>query len=223
MSDPKPIRVRYQTLEFGDVDIHVRTLRDNQQFADDDGEAERLGISSAAWPLFGVVWTSGEVLARFMNDYDIDGLRILEFGCGIGLTTLLLNQRSADITATDHHPSVGDFLEQNVVLNLGRPVPFIRTGWADGEAGLGLFDLIVASDVLYEAAHVELVSAFIDQHAKPTCVVVIVDPGRGQQGRFGRAMAGRGFVHDDVQVRHEELVTGPFKGRIGRYIRTEPG
>ena len=53
------LRFRYQTLEFGNADIHVRSLRDNQQFSDDDDIALKLGISSATWPLFGVVWASG--------------------------------------------------------------------------------------------------------------------------------------------------------------------
>jgi hypothetical protein len=35
-------------VEFGREDIHVRSLRDNQQFADPDGEAADLGISSAS-------------------------------------------------------------------------------------------------------------------------------------------------------------------------------
>ena len=56
-----PVRVRYQTIEFENLDVHVRSLRDNQQFSDPLGEAEALGISSAQWPLFGVVWPSGEV------------------------------------------------------------------------------------------------------------------------------------------------------------------
>ena len=58
MSSP---RIRYQTIEIKDIDIHVRTLRDNQQFSDDDEIASRLGISSAMWPLFGVIWASEEV------------------------------------------------------------------------------------------------------------------------------------------------------------------
>ena len=45
------VRFRYQTLEFGDVDIHLRTLRDRQQFDDPGGVAEALGISSATWPV----------------------------------------------------------------------------------------------------------------------------------------------------------------------------
>ena len=37
MSSP---RVKYQTIEFDNTDIHVRSLRDNQEFSDDDGIAE---------------------------------------------------------------------------------------------------------------------------------------------------------------------------------------
>jgi len=60
-----PLRFRYQTCEFGEHDIHYRSLRDKQQFEDINGEAEALGISSACWPIFGVLWPSGEVLARY--------------------------------------------------------------------------------------------------------------------------------------------------------------
>lgn len=102
------VRLRYHTIEFGELDIHLRTLRDNQQFSDDEGEAEALGISSAFWPLFGIVWDSGNVLAHLMVEYEIVGLRILEVGCGIALASLVLNHRLADITATDYHPYPGD-------------------------------------------------------------------------------------------------------------------
>ena len=94
------VRLRYHTIEFGELDIHLRTLRDNQQFSDDEGEAEALGISSAFWPLFGIVWDSGNVLAHLMVVYEIVGLRILEVGCGIALASLVLNHRLAGITAT---------------------------------------------------------------------------------------------------------------------------
>jgi len=41
------LRVRYQTIEFADADIHLRTLRDNQELSDELSEAIALGISSA--------------------------------------------------------------------------------------------------------------------------------------------------------------------------------
>jgi len=40
------MRIRYSMIEFKEFDIHVRTLRDKQQFFDPEGEAEKLGISS---------------------------------------------------------------------------------------------------------------------------------------------------------------------------------
>lgn len=213
------MRVRYQTLEFGTVDIHIRSLRDKQQFEDIDGVAESLGISSAVWPLFGVVWASSEVLAHLMSRHDIKGLRILEVGCGIALSSLVLNHRHADITATDYHPEAGAFLEKNVALNEGDSIPFVRTGWADAKSALGEFDLIIGSDLLYERSHVELLAHFIDQHARPHCDVILVDPGRGHHACFSKKMVATGYSATQSKAAHPDLLTQPFHGRILRYHR----
>jgi len=125
------LRFRYQSIEFGNTDIHIRTLKDNQQFSDPSGIASELGISSANWPLFGIIWASGEILANLMFDYDIEGKKILEVGCGIALASLVLNNRLADITATDYHPEAQNFLNENTKLNHDKDIPFVRTNWND--------------------------------------------------------------------------------------------
>jgi len=213
------LRVSYQTIEFGDADIHLRTLRDKQEFLDAEGIAEKLGISSAQWSLFGVVWPSSEVLAHLMSDFAINNKRILEIGCGIGLTSLMLNQRNADITATDYHPEVESFLEQNVALNKGETIPFVRTAWADELSGLGEFDLILGSDLLYEDEHADLLSRFINQHAKPNCEVIIVDPGRGRHARFSKMMVKLGYTHSQSKPLQTDYLTKEFKGQILSYVR----
>jgi ETFB lysine methyltransferase len=222
------LRVRYQTIEFDDVDIHVRTLRDACEFRDDQGEAEALGISSATWPLFGVLWISGRVLAHVMSVHDVEGKRVLELGCGIGLSSLVLNHRRANITATDYHPEVEGFLRQNVALNGGRAIPFVQTGWDDSVSALGLFDLIIGSDLLYEDEHIDALSGFIDQHARATCEVIIVDPGRGQSARFSRTMEGLGYTPGGHTPEDLERLAclgdlddeaKPFRGKILHYAR----
>ena len=213
------LRIRYQTLEFDNVDIHVRTLRDKQQYDDVDGAAEELGISSASWPLFGVVWSSSEVLAHLMFEHNIADKRILEVGCGIGLSSLVLNHRRADITATDYHPEVEEFLLRNVELNKGEAIPFVRTGWADEDSGLGKFDLVIGSDLLYEGDHVGLLSGFIDQHAKPQCEVILVDPGRGYHARFSKEMIRLGYAHSQSKPVNADYLEQPFRGQILRYCR----
>lgn len=213
------LRIRYHTYEFGDEDIHVRSLRDNQQFEDKHGKAEEAGISSALWPLFGVVWPSGEVLAHLMTDFDIAGKRILEVGCGIGLTSLVLNQRNADITATDYHPEAAGFLELNTELNQERTIPFVQTDWQAKSDALGKFDLVLGSDLLYETEHIELLSEFIHRHTKSQCEVIIVDPGRQQHARFSKKMIKLGYSHSQSRPENTTYLDKPFKGQILRYSR----
>ncbi|MBF0281416.1 MAG: methyltransferase domain-containing protein [Zetaproteobacteria bacterium] len=207
------LRLRYQTVEFNHHDIHVRSLRDNQQFSDPMGIAEDLGISSAQWPLFGVLWDSGVVLAHFMDNYDTHNKRVLEVGCGIGLSSLLLNQRHDDISATDYHPDAAVFLQANTELNHGRDIPFERNDWAEDDSTLGTFDLIIGSDLLYEVEHIPLLSTFINRHANTHCDVIVVDPGRGNHAKFSKAMVALGY-------RHSQHKPDGFSGQIIQFHRS---
>ncbi|SEQ14009.1 Lysine methyltransferase [Amphritea atlantica] len=213
------VRVRYDTHEFDNVDIHLRSLRSNQEFEDEDGQAEALGISSASWPLFGIVWPSGQVLAHHLFQTNFRDKRILEVGCGIGLTSVLLNHLRADITATDYHPEAEGFMQHNTDLNDDPRVPFVRTGWADQQTDLGLFDLIIGSDLLYEDEHVQQLADFICQHSRPQGQVILVDPGRGRHARFSRAMAEAGFSLLAERPQQPDFLIAPFKGVILSYFR----
>ncbi|RRJ83014.1 class I SAM-dependent methyltransferase [Aestuariirhabdus litorea] len=216
MSSP---RVRYQTLEFGQIDIHLRTLRDNQEYSDPLGRAARLGISSAQWSLFGVVWPSGVVMSHYLLDHDLDGKRILEVGCGIGLSSLLLNRLSADITATDYHPEAEQFLNANTDLNQDQRIPFRRMDWKETQSSLGEFDLIIGSDLLYEEGHARLLAAFIDLHAAQACSVILVDPGRGNHNKFRKQMALSGFACERQPLEDTSYLEKQFKGTLSLYSR----
>ena len=212
-------RVSYKTHEFDDVDIHLHTLRSKQEFFDKNKAAEKLGISSAAWPFFGLVWPSGLVLAHYLFKYDVGDKRILEVGCGIGLSSLLLNHLKADITATDYHPEAEAFLIKNTALNQDPEIPFVRLDWGNLQSQMGKFDLIVGSDLLYEDQHVDLLASFIQRHCKPQCEIILVDPGRGRHARFSKKMAALGFLHDISKPRNVDYLDKPFKGVIVHYSR----
>lgn len=214
------LRYRYQTTEFDGYDVHYRTLRDRQQFEDIDGEAEALGISSATWPLFGVVWPAGEVLAHLMLNYDINKRKILEVGCGVGLASLVLNERLADITATDNHPSADAYLQHNVSLNNGRKIPFMRRNWDDCSLEIQAeFDLIIGSDLLYESSHAKSLSAFIERYALPTCEVVMIDGGRGHGGKFNKCMTALGYSHQQLKMADSVTLPDGYKGKINQFKR----
>lgn len=214
-----PLRFRYQTLQFGDLELHVRTLRNQQQYADTDNEAARLGISPETWPLFGLIWASGTALAELMLTQDVSDKRVLEVGCGIGLASLVLNHREADITATDIHPEADGFMQENTRINQDRSIPFTRTSWSDGDTGLGKFDLIIGSDLLYERSHVIPLSNFIDQHAGEECEIILVDPGRGHHANFSKRMVELGYTHSQARTATGKENDELPRGRVLTYRR----
>lgn len=214
------LRYRYQTMEFGEHDIHFRSLKDRMQFSDDLGEAELLGISSANWPIAGMVWPSEEVLALLMADYPTENRRILEVGCGIGLASLVLNERLADISATDIHPSSGDNLQHNTQLNNGRHIPFYRTAWEDTPGNhLGTFDLVIGSDLLYERQHAKNLTLFLQQTLMPKCEFILIDANRGHSAKFRFRMQELGFVCTRLDAILPVTEPGKYKGSILRFRR----
>jgi len=214
------LRYRYQTLEIGEYDIHFRTLRDRRQYNDDLGEAKLIGIPSAQWPFAGVVWPSEEVLAQLMTFYQIENRQILELGCGIGLASLVLNERQADIFATDIHPCSEHNLQYNTQLNNGRHIPFLRTAWEDTpKKHFGPFDAIIGSDLLYEQHQAKKLAWFIQQMAKPKCEVLVVDANRGYCPDFRFRMQELGFDCKKLDAILPFTKPDRYKGSIFRFRR----
>jgi predicted nicotinamide N-methyase len=215
-------------------DLIIRSLLDRQQFADDDGEAQRLGISSATWPLFGLLWPSGAHLAARLAARPVRaGERILEVGCGLALASLVGHRRGADITASDCHPLAERFLLQNIALNLLGPLKYRHGHWAAPAAApdsldapgerarvRGVFDLIIGSDVLYERDAGAALAGFIGRHAAPAAEVWIVDPDRGNRPQFNRLMAGLHFRLGEERLDCVSSAwAAAYKGRLLSYRR----
>ena len=215
-------------------DLTIRLLLDKQQFSDPHGEAERLGISSAMWPLFGMLWPSGAHLAARVALRPVRaGERILEIGCGLALASLVAHRRGADVTASDCHPLVEEFLIENLRLNNLTPLKYRCGHWSDPQvvstphhtsatanAVEGQFDLIIGSDVLYERDVSATLAGFIARHSSPGAEVWIVDPDRGNRPAFNRQMAAQGFGMSEERLSTEATADSPaYKGRLLIYRR----
>ncbi|MET1161487.1 MAG: methyltransferase domain-containing protein [Pseudoxanthomonas sp.] len=213
---------RLLTVRLGGHDYRIRALSDLQQFADPTGRAQRAGISSSLWSLFGQVWPSGRVLAEAMSNFDVAGKRILELGCGLGLSSLVLAQRGADVVASDHHPLAESFLAYNAGLNNLPAVTYRDLPWTTPDITLGSFDLIIGSDILYERDHAAQIAEMMLRHANPDAELLVTDPGRGNSGPFTRAMAAQGYEVTELRSRFDEKDCEPFRGRLLSYRRGTP-
>ncbi len=203
--------------------VRVRTLLDRNQLEDGAGEFVD-GVSAASWSLSGVVWPSGMALAQLMTKYDVDGKRILEIGCGIAVPSLVLSQRGADVSATDNNAAVRRFLNDNVERNGGSAIPFTCAEWSQSERDtrLGRFDLIIGSDVLYEPDHAADLCAFLEAHATESAEFLMVDPRRGNVGKFSKRMKARGYLVEELPAPTDPETSAPYQVRIVRFRRNNP-
>lgn len=236
-----PIKKPYKTIRQqihipGIALLEIKTLKDRMQFFDPSGSAERLGICSAAWPLFGMLWPSGMQLAVKMAKREVNsGERILEIGCGLALASLVAHQRGADITASDRHPLAYHFLRKNLQLNQLNLMPYRHGQWgvqvAPNLNDTGAppisdkYDLIIGSDLLYDPSGPVDVARFIDACANSKAQVWIMDPNRGYRNQFSKKMAEYGFrLTEDKKVHHEHafdlnLEPQSYTGRLLIYNR----
>lgn len=214
---------RFIDLPIGEHMYRLRVLSDAQQFYDPDGHCARLGISDAQWGMFGQAWAAGQTLAQAMHGFEIGGKRILELGCGIGLASLVLQRRGAQVIASDAHPLTEVFLAYNAALNALPAVHYRQLDWDVPLPTLGLFDLIIASDVLYERGQAERLAEVISRHAMPMAEVVLTDPGRGNAARFTRLLHDQGFHQDSQDTPPSRGDGPPSRERLLHFRRAAPG
>lgn len=211
--------LKQETITVNNIDYLIRSLKDRQQYDARDQSAAALDISSAAWPLFGVVWPASRVLAAIVSKFELKNRRVLEIGCGIALSCIVLHKMGVDITASDYHPLTKEFLDENILLNNLPPIKYLTGNWEMTTSLLGKYDLIIGSDVLYERAHSESVSRFIDKHSSTNVEVIIVDPDRGNGSAFTKRMIALGYIHSFKHFNVQGSDSTDCKGRILHYQR----
>jgi predicted nicotinamide N-methyase len=133
-------------------------------------------------PYWAELWPAATALAEALPD--VAGLRVVELGCGLGVTSLVAAAKGAEVTATDWSEDAVELLRRNAGRNglvVRAEVRDWREPWAER------FDLALAADVLYERRNVEPVLARLRELA-PVALVGLA--GRPYEGEFLRR-AGR--------------------------------
>lgn len=133
-------------------------------------------------PYWSVLWRSGVALGRELSVQQLDGLRVVELGCGIGVPSLVASRSGASVLATDESAEALELLARNAWLN-GLDVETAQVDWASPAPLLARapFDLVLAADVLYERASVAQLLELLPQLAPR---VLLADPGRPAADAF---------------------------------------
>ena len=150
-------------------------------------------------PYWAQLWPAGQVLAEAVLTTDaLAGQRVLELGCGLGLTAAAALVAGADLLAVDCEPDALAFAAYNVRALAGVSLVTKLGNWRGPAPGAWLeppYDVVLAADVLYERRDVAAA-----RHARA--------PAAGA-GRL--ALAGRAATRGRWPLRGAAV-----RGRVGR-------
>ena len=152
-------------------------------------------------PYWADIWPSSHALAERVARLDGAGKRAIELGCGLGLVVSAAARAGFEVLATDYYDDALEFARVNAWRNAGAVIATRHVDWRRFPGNLGTFDLVLASDVLYERAYAPLLAdAFSDTLAKGG-VVLLADPGRVGREEFLSLCGPRGlYVREAEEV-----------------------
>jgi predicted nicotinamide N-methyase len=144
----------------------------------DDGAVEWAPLA----PYWAVLWRSGVALARELDREALNGMRVVELGCGLAVPSIVASRAGAEVLATDSDAEALELVAANARAN-GVRVETAVLDWArpDELVSRAPFDLVLAADVLYERASVALLLALLPRLAPEAWVA---DPGRPAADAF---------------------------------------
>ena len=154
-------------------------------------------------PYWADVWPSTRVLAARLLSERGEGRRLLELGCGSGVAAVAAARAGFAVTATDYYEDALRFTRANVWRLAGRPCETRLVDWRAMPADLGRFDVVAASDVLYERPYADLVARAIAATLARGGVAYVTDPGRIAAPAFVEAAVALGL---DVREPEEDVL-----------------
>jgi predicted nicotinamide N-methyase len=133
-------------------------------------------------PYWAELWPSGLALARHVAGLDLDGWKVLELGCGLGLPALAAALRGAEVLATDWAEEAIELLQRNTERN-GVFLRAARVRWSEPEPLLRAapWDLVLGADLLYEVRNLEQLAFLLPALCGE---VLLAEPGRPHAKEF---------------------------------------
>jgi predicted nicotinamide N-methyase len=191
-ADESKLRRRFRVIETN-VEIAGRALSILHPESAEDLIDERDFDLDERLPYWAELWPSARVLAEHGSAMTGAGRSLLELGCGSGLVATSASLAGFKVTASDYYEDALRFARVNVKRNGGRSARGLLLDWRNLPTRLGRFDVVVASDVLYERPYGPLVARVLDATLTPAGVAYLADPGRVGRADFIRALGPLGL------------------------------
>ncbi len=161
-------------------------------------------------PYWAEPWPSSFALARHLVSSEslLGGganRRLLELGCGAGLVAAAATLAGFDVTASDYYEDALRFARVNAWRATHRAIETMHLDWRALPELMPRYEVVIASDVLYERPYAELVARTLARTLAEGGVAVVADPGRMATPAFVEACPIVGLrIHQARRLSYEE-------------------
>jgi predicted nicotinamide N-methyase len=171
-------------------DLRLLRPRDAEALLDEDAFAREEFL-----PYWAELWPSSLALARTLAGRALRGARTLELGCGLGLPSIAAALAGGRVLATDWSPDAVRATAANAERN-DVHVETLRCAWGEADAivARGPWQLVIASDVLYERRNVDQLLELFPRLVDERGLVLLADPGRAPSERFLLKAVDEGWI-----------------------------
>ncbi len=149
-------------------------------------------------PYWAELWPSAVGLARYVSQQlSLEGKSALELGCGLGLVGVAAALQGARVLFTDYEVDALQFARHNARENGCPRMQFRLVDWFQ-PALRRRYDVILASDVIYEARNFGPLVMLLQRYLSRGGYAVFADPGRANAVPFFALLRHRGFTYQKV-------------------------
>jgi predicted nicotinamide N-methyase len=161
-------------------DLRVLRPRDSEALLDDHAFEHEEFL-----PYWAELWPSGVALARAVGVQSLRRRRVVELGCGLGLPSIAAALAGGSVLATDWSSAAVARAADNAARN-GAAIDTLVCSWSDPDPIVerGPWDVVLASDVLYERRDVAPLLTVLPRLLSAHGEAWIADPGRAPAVEF---------------------------------------
>jgi len=161
-------------------------------------------------PYWASVWPSAIALAHFIDkDTTIySHKKILEIGCGLGYTSLILSNKTPFSFSFDYDMEALEFSTANYLLNQNKiqfQPHFFLMDWRNPSIQTK-FDYIVGSDILYEKRFFRPLKELLKNYLKKEGKIILSEPGRSISHDFLDEMK-KNFLYQNTELPFDDEET----------------
>jgi predicted nicotinamide N-methyase len=161
---------------------------------------ESVGVKDERLPYWAELWPSSIALSRYiLQKAEItNGVSAIELGCGVGLAGIAAARKGAEVLVSDYQPDALRLTELNWLINLGKSPLMELLDWRTASLPQK-FELILASDVVYEKRFFSPLIEVFTNLLSPAGQILLSEPNRKIASEFFSRLSDNGFVFSAVE------------------------